>query len=116
MWRAPVVSVNPIGSNSVVSDQFVVGAGTVANIDLSAVYTAQPFSKCTTDSSYVIQSWNGTAAWVNTIYSGSQTALGSVATIQAGSVAFQDTVEHLAAGTYRVQYTANRCFNLVRLH
>ncbi|WP_228200808.1 BapA/Bap/LapF family large adhesin, partial [Acinetobacter baumannii] len=97
---SPVVSVNLIGSNSVVSDQFVVGAGTVANIDLSAVYTAQPLASLC----YVIQSWNGTA-WVNTIYSGSQTALGSVATIQAGSVAFQDTVEHLAAGTYRVQYT-----------
>ncbi|CAM0602205.1 phage head closure protein [Acinetobacter baumannii] len=101
---SPVVSVNLIGSNSVVSDQFVVGAGTVANIDLSAVYTAQPLASVLPTVSYVIQSWNGTA-WVNTIYSGSQTALGSVATIQAGSVAFQDTVEHLAAGTYRVQYT-----------
>ncbi|WP_041172341.1 BapA/Bap/LapF family large adhesin [Acinetobacter baumannii] len=101
---SPVVSVNLIGSNSVVSDQFVVGAGTVANIDLSAVYTAQPLASLLPTVSYVIQSWNGTA-WVNTIYSGSQTALGSVATIQAGSVAFQDTVEHLAAGTYRVQYT-----------
>ncbi|MGQ1477584.1 BapA/Bap/LapF family large adhesin [Acinetobacter baumannii] len=101
---SPVVSVNLIGSNSVVSDQFVVGAGTVANIDLSAVYTAQPLASLLPTVSYVIQSWNGTA-WVNTIYSGSQTALGSVATIRAGSVAFQDTVEHLAAGTYRVQYT-----------
>ncbi|SSR08323.1 BapA/Bap/LapF family large adhesin [Acinetobacter baumannii] len=101
---SPVVSVNLIGSNSVVSDQFVVGAGTVANIDLSAVYTAQPLASLLPTVSYVIQSWNGTA-WVNTIYSGSQTALGSVATIQAGSVAFQDSVEHLAAGTYRVQYT-----------
>ncbi|UDY21415.1 Bap [Acinetobacter baumannii] len=101
---SPVVSVNLIGSNSVVSDQFVVGAGTVANIDLSAVYTAQPLASVLPTVSYVIQSWNGTA-WVNTIYSGSQTALGSVATIQAGSVAFHDTVEHLAAGTYRVQYT-----------
>ncbi|XZW33860.1 BapA/Bap/LapF family large adhesin [Acinetobacter baumannii] len=101
---SPVVSVNLIGSNSVVSDQFVVGAGTVANIDLSAVYTAQPLASVLPTVSYVIQSWNGTT-WVNTIYSGSQTALGSVATIQAGSVAFQDTVEHLAAGTYRVQYT-----------
>ena len=42
---------------------------------------------------------------VNTTYTGSATALASVGGISLGTVAFQDAVEHLGAGTYRVQYT-----------
>lgn len=103
---SPNITVNLIGSTSVTSNSFTVAAGTVANIDLAAVYTAQPLASLLPTVSYVIQrSTDGGVTWTNTIYTGSQTALGSLATIQAGSVAFQDNVDYLAAGLYRVQYT-----------
>ncbi|WP_411800819.1 BapA/Bap/LapF family large adhesin, partial [Acinetobacter vivianii] len=103
---SPNITVNLIGSTSVTSNSFTVAAGTVANIDLAAVYTAQPLASLLPTVSYVIQrSTDGGLTWTNTIYTGSQTALGSLATIQAGSVAFQDNVDYLAAGLYRVQYT-----------
>ncbi|WP_343581652.1 BapA/Bap/LapF family large adhesin, partial [Acinetobacter sp.] len=93
-------------TQTVTSNTFTVASGTFANVDLAAVYAAQPLASLLPTISYVIQrSTDGGATWSNTIYTGSQTALGSVATIQAGSVAFQDNVDYLAAGLYRVQYT-----------
>ncbi|MCH7395090.1 Ig-like domain-containing protein, partial [Acinetobacter dispersus] len=93
-------------TQTVVSNTFTVVNGTFANVDLAAVYTAQPLANLLPTISYVIQrSTDGGNTWTNTIYTGSQTALGSVATIQIGSVAFQDNIENLGAGTYRVQYT-----------
>ncbi|NIE97988.1 Ig-like domain-containing protein [Acinetobacter sp. Tr-809] len=102
---SPDITISGLGFTSVDSNSFTIAAGTVGSIDLAAVYKVQPLLGVLPTISYVIQIWNTTTnQWVDTVYKGSQTALGSLATIQLGSVAFQDTVENLAAGLYRVHY------------
>ncbi|MCU4337745.1 Ig-like domain-containing protein [Acinetobacter dispersus] len=102
---SPDITINGLGFTSVDSNSFTIAAGTVGSIDLAAVYKVQPLLGVLPTISYVIQIWNTTTnQWVDTVYKGSQTALGSLTTIQLGSVAFQDTVENLAAGLYRVHY------------
>jgi len=101
---SPVVSVSIIGSNSVLSNTFTVGANDLVDVQVAATYANQPLVSVLPTVSYVVQQFVG-GVWVDTTYTGSATALGSVATISLGTVAFQDAVLHLGAGTYRVQYT-----------
>ncbi|WP_347005708.1 BapA/Bap/LapF family large adhesin, partial [Acinetobacter sp. ANC 3882] len=102
---SPDITINGLGFTSIDSTSFTIAAGTVGSIDLAAVYKVQPLIGLLPTVSYVIQIWNAaTSQWVDTVYKGSQTALGNLATLQVGSVAFQDTVENLAAGLYRVHY------------
>jgi len=101
---SPIVSVSIIGSNSVLSNTFTVGTNDLVDVQVAATYANQPLVSLLPTVSYVVQQLVG-ATWVNTTYTGSATALGSVGTISLGTVAFQDAVEHLSAGTYRVQYT-----------
>ncbi|QNY07133.1 BapA prefix-like domain-containing protein [Acinetobacter seifertii] len=101
---SPNISINLIGSTSVVSNSFTVAAGDLVDVQVAATYANQPLLSALPTVSYVVQQLVG-ATWVNTTYTGSATALASVGGISLGTVAFQDAVEHLSAGTYRVQYT-----------
>ncbi|QNX71609.1 BapA/Bap/LapF family large adhesin [Acinetobacter seifertii] len=101
---SPNISINLIGSTSVLSNTFTVAAGDLVDVQVAATYANQPLLSALPTVSYVVQQLVG-ATWVNTTYTGSATALASVGGISLGTVAFQDTVEHLGAGTYRVQYT-----------
>uniref|UniRef100_UPI001BC88B02 beta strand repeat-containing protein n=1 Tax=Acinetobacter seifertii TaxID=1530123 RepID=UPI001BC88B02 len=101
---SPNISINLIGSTSVLSNTFTVAAGDLVDVQVAATYANQPLLSALPTVSYVVQQLVG-ATWVNTTYTGSATALASVGGISLGTVAFQDAVEHLGAGTYRVQYT-----------
>ncbi|WP_151743831.1 BapA/Bap/LapF family large adhesin, partial [Acinetobacter calcoaceticus] len=101
---SPTISINLIGSTSVLSNSFVVGAGTLVDVQVAATYANQPLLSALPTVSYVVQQFVG-GVWVDTTYTGSATALASVGGISLGTVAFQDSVLHLEAGTYRVQYT-----------
>ncbi|QNX02535.1 BapA prefix-like domain-containing protein [Acinetobacter seifertii] len=101
---SPNISISLLGSTSVVSNSFTVAAGDLVDVQVAATYANQPLLSALPTVSYVVQQLVG-ATWVNTTYTGSATALASVGGISLGTVAFQDAVEHLSAGTYRVQYT-----------
>ncbi len=101
---SPNISINLIGSTSVLSNTFTVAAGDLVDVQVAATYANQPLLSALPTVSYVVQQFVG-GTWVNTTYTGSATALASVGGISLGTVAFQDAVEHLGAGTYRVQYT-----------
>ncbi|QNX88331.1 BapA/Bap/LapF family large adhesin [Acinetobacter seifertii] len=101
---SPNISISLLGSTSVVSNTFTVAAGDLVDVQVAATYANQPLLSALPTVSYVVQQLVG-ATWVNTTYTGSATALASVGGISLGTVAFQDAVEHLSAGTYRVQYT-----------
>ncbi len=94
-------SVTLIGSQTVNSNSFTVAANTVDNVSIKALLAAGAGLGPTV--SYVIQKSNdGGATWVNTVYSGSQTALASLG---LGGAIIDQTVPHLDAGLYRVSYT-----------
>jgi len=94
-------SVTLIGSQTVNSTSFTVAANTVDNVSIKAFLAAGAGLAPTV--SYVIQKSNdGGATWVNTVYSGSQTALASLG---LGGTIINETVPHLDAGLYRVSYT-----------
>ncbi|QNX59914.1 BapA/Bap/LapF family large adhesin [Acinetobacter seifertii] len=101
---SPNISISLLGSTSVVSNSFTVAAGDLVDVQVAATYANQPLLSALPTVSYVVQQFVS-GAWVNTTYTGSATALASVGGISLGTVAFQDAVEHLSAGTYRVQYT-----------
>ncbi|USP41250.1 BapA/Bap/LapF family large adhesin [Acinetobacter sp. XS-4] len=101
---SPNISINLIGSTSVISNTFTVGAGELVDVQVAATYANQPLLSALPTVSYVVQQFVG-GVWVDTTYTGSATALASVGGISLGTVAFQDSVLHLEAGTYRVQYT-----------
>ncbi|CAI3118279.1 hypothetical protein MWMV8_MWMV8_03130 [Acinetobacter calcoaceticus] len=94
-------SVTLIGSQTVNSTSFTVAANTVDNVSIKAFLAAGAGLAPTV--SYVIQKSNdGGVTWVNTVYSGSQTALASLG---LGGTIVNETVPHLDAGLYRVSYT-----------
>ncbi|WP_151964259.1 BapA/Bap/LapF family large adhesin, partial [Acinetobacter oleivorans] len=101
---SPNITINLIGSTSVVSNSFTVAAGDLVDVQVAATYANQPLLSALPTVSYVVQQFVG-GVWVDTTYTGSATALASVGGISLGTVAFQDAVLHLGAGTYRVEYT-----------
>ncbi|NUF45223.1 BapA/Bap/LapF family large adhesin, partial [Acinetobacter pittii] len=101
---SPNITINLIGSTSVVSNSFTVAAGDLVDVQVAATYANQPLLSALPTVSYVVQQFVG-GVWVDTTYTGSAAALASVGGISLGTVAFQDAVLHLGAGTYRIEYT-----------
>ena len=89
----------PVLSSTVTSNQFVIAANSVSDVHVALNYTAAGISVLPT-TGYVIQQFVG-GVWVNTVYSGSATALvGGI-----GASAFSADIAHLSAGTYRVEFS-----------
>ena len=97
----PNPSVTLIGSRTVNSDSFTVAANTVNDVAIKAFLQSGLGVGPTV--SYVIQKSNDNGVtWVNTVYSGSKTALASLG---LGGTILNEEVSHLEAGLYRVSYT-----------
>ncbi|MEI2555518.1 BapA/Bap/LapF family large adhesin, partial [Acinetobacter pittii] len=107
---SPNVSISLFdNSNTVLSNNFTVAANTVADVNLQMLYTATLSLSALPTVGYVIQrSTDGGATWVDTVYSGSQTALAGV----LGAPALSDSVAHLSEGLYRVQFSLSSLISI----
>jgi VCBS repeat-containing protein len=107
---SPNVSISLFdNSNTVLSTNFTVAANTVADVNLQMLYTATLSLSALPTVGYVIQrSTDGGTTWVDTVYSGSQTALAGV----LGAPALSDSVAHLSAGLYRVQFSLSSLISI----
>ncbi|MCU4347265.1 VCBS domain-containing protein [Acinetobacter lactucae] len=107
---SPNVSISLFdNSNTVLSNSFTVAANTVADVNLQMLYTATLSLSALPTVGYVIQrSTDGGATWVDTVYSGSQTALAGV----LGAPALSDSVAHLSEGLYRVQFSLSSLISI----
>ncbi|WP_369032577.1 BapA/Bap/LapF family large adhesin [Acinetobacter nosocomialis] len=90
----------PVLSSTVTSNQFVVAANTVTDVHVQLNYLASLSLSVLPTTGYKIQQFVG-GAWVDTVYSGSATALAGV----LGAPAYSADVSHLSAGTYRVVFS-----------
>ncbi|WP_410567300.1 beta strand repeat-containing protein [Acinetobacter sp. H1(2024)] len=90
----------PVLSSTVTSNQFVVAANTVTDVHVQLNYLASLSLSVLPTTGYKIQQFVG-GAWVDTVYSGSSTALAGV----LGAPAYSADVSHLSAGTYRVVFS-----------
>ncbi|NUG01924.1 type I secretion C-terminal target domain-containing protein [Acinetobacter oleivorans] len=97
----------PVLSSTVTSSQFVVGANTVSDVHVQLNYTASLSLSALPTTGYTIQQFVG-GVWVDTVYSGSSTALAGV----LGAPAFSADVSHLSAGTYRVVFSLSSLLSL----
>ncbi|WP_413784463.1 BapA/Bap/LapF family large adhesin [Acinetobacter calcoaceticus] len=107
---SPNVSISLFdNSNTVLSTNFTVAANTVADVNLQMLYTASLSLSALPTVGYVIQrSTDGGTTWVDTVYSGSQTALAGV----LGAPALSDSVAHLSEGLYRVQFSLSSLISI----
>ncbi|MCU4526302.1 type I secretion C-terminal target domain-containing protein [Acinetobacter pittii] len=107
---SPNVSISLFdNSNTVLSNNFTVAANTVADVNLQMLYTATLSLSALPTVGYVIQrSTDGGTTWVDTVYSGSQTALAGV----LGAPALSDSVAHLSEGLYRVQFSLSSLISI----
>ncbi|MNR99169.1 hypothetical protein D3C72_303980 [compost metagenome] len=107
---SPNVSISLFdNSNTVLSTNFTVAANTVADVNLQMLYTATLSLSALPTVGYVIQrSTDGGTTWVDTVYSGSQTALAGV----LGAPALSDSVAHLSEGLYRVQFSLSSLISI----
>ncbi|MDX8164446.1 BapA/Bap/LapF family large adhesin, partial [Acinetobacter pittii] len=96
----PIVG-TPIYGNTgtVTSSQFVIGANTVSDVHIQLNYTASLSLSALPTVAYKIQQFVG-GVWVDTVYSGSATALAGV----LGAPAYSTDVPHLSAGTYQIVF------------
>ncbi|EXB67075.1 beta strand repeat-containing protein, partial [Acinetobacter sp. 21871] len=90
----------PVLSSTVTSNQFVVAANTVTDVHVQLNYLASLSLSVLPTTGYKIQQFVG-GAWVDTVYSGSATALAGI----LGAPAYSADVSHLSAGTYRVVFS-----------
>ncbi|WP_336142483.1 beta strand repeat-containing protein, partial [Acinetobacter sp. 102] len=90
----------PVLSSTVTSNQFVIAANTVNDVHVQLNYTASLSISVLPTAGYTIQQLVG-ATWVNTVYSGSATALAGI----LGAPAYSADVPHLSEGTYRVVFS-----------
>ncbi|WP_225995879.1 beta strand repeat-containing protein, partial [Acinetobacter oleivorans] len=90
----------PVLSSTVTSNQFVVAANTVTDVHVQLNYLASLSLSVLPTTGYKIQQFVG-GVWVDTVYSGSSTALAGI----LGAPAFSADVSHLSAGTYRVVFS-----------
>jgi VCBS repeat-containing protein len=97
----------PVLSSTVTSNQFVVAANTVSDVHVQLNYTASLSLSALPTTGYTIQQFVG-GVWVDTVYSGSSTALAGV----LGAPAFSADVSHLSAGTYRVVFSLSSLLSL----
>ncbi|AQV17538.1 hypothetical protein BMU11_18760 [Acinetobacter pittii] len=107
---SPNVSISLFdNNNTVLSNNFTVAANTVADVNLQMLYTATLSLSALPTVGYVIQrSTDGGTTWVDTVYSGSQTALAGV----LGAPALSDSVAHLSEGLYRVQFSLSSLISI----
>ncbi|WP_428839964.1 BapA/Bap/LapF family large adhesin [Acinetobacter nosocomialis] len=97
----------PVLSSTVTSNQFVIAANTVSDVHVQLDYTASLSLSALPTTGYKIQQLVG-ATWVDTVYSGSATALAGV----LGAPAYSADVSHLSAGTYRVVFSLSSLISL----
>ncbi|WP_369029641.1 BapA/Bap/LapF family large adhesin [Acinetobacter sp. XH1741] len=97
----------PVLSSTVTSNQFVIAANTVSDVHVELDYTASLSLSALPTTGYKIQQLVGTT-WVDTVYSGSATALAGV----LGAPAYSADVSHLSAGTYRVVFSLSSLLSL----
>ncbi|SSV22419.1 biofilm-associated protein [Acinetobacter nosocomialis] len=97
----------PVLSNTVTSNQFVIAANTVSDVHVELDYTASLSLSALPTTGYKIQQLVG-STWVDTVYSGSATALAGV----LGAPAYSADVSHLSAGTYRVVFSLSSLISL----
>ncbi|WP_429752826.1 beta strand repeat-containing protein, partial [Acinetobacter nosocomialis] len=90
----------PVLSSTVTSNQFVVAPNTVTDVHVQLNYLASLSLSVLPTTGYKIQQFVG-GAWVDTVYSGSATALAGI----LGAPAYSADVSHLSAGTYRVVFS-----------
>ncbi|MDE9410637.1 beta strand repeat-containing protein, partial [Acinetobacter nosocomialis] len=97
----------PVLSNTVTSNQFVIAANTVSDVHVELDYTASLSLSALPTTGYKIQQLVG-STWVDTVYSGSATALAGV----LGAPAYSADISHLSAGTYRVVFSLSSLISL----
>ncbi|WP_369028946.1 BapA/Bap/LapF family large adhesin [Acinetobacter nosocomialis] len=97
----------PVLSNTVTSNQFVIANNTVSDVHVELDYTATLSLSALPTTGYKIQQLVG-GTWVDTVYSGSATALAGV----LGAPAYSADVSHLSAGTYRVVFSLSSLISL----
>ncbi|GAB02798.1 hypothetical protein ACT4_037_00010 [Acinetobacter sp. NBRC 100985] len=97
----------PVLSSTVTSDQFTVAANTVNDVHVQLNYTASLSLSAFPTTGYTIQQFVG-GTWVNTVYSGSATALAGV----LGAPAYEADIPHLSEGTYRVVFSLSSALSL----
>ncbi|WP_281064992.1 beta strand repeat-containing protein, partial [Acinetobacter calcoaceticus] len=96
----PIVGTPIYGTTgTVTSSQFVIGANTVSDVHIQLNYTASLSLSALPTVAYKIQQFVG-GVWVDTVYSGSATALAGV----LGAPAYSTDVPHLSAGTYQIVF------------
>ncbi|WP_312068583.1 BapA/Bap/LapF family large adhesin, partial [Acinetobacter sp.] len=91
----------PVLTSSVTSSEFTIATNTVSDIHVALNYVTSGIGiSVLPTTSYVIQQLVG-SSWVDTVYTGSATALAG----GVGVSAFSADIAHLSAGQYRVQFT-----------
>ncbi|WP_215901288.1 S-layer family protein, partial [Acinetobacter sp. TUM15131] len=90
----------PVLSSTVTSNQFVIAANTVNDVHVQLNYTTSLSLSVLPTAGYTIQQLVG-GTWVNTVYTGSATALAGI----LGAPAYSADVNHLSEGTYRVVFS-----------